>query len=160
MKRSGFAKKEYTRPPRSALQPIAPELAARIHSGPVAASAPIPKTEAQRNPRLLAMARGMPCLLMLDCCNHDSATVVAAHSNQAKHGKAGARKADDQNSVWACSACHQFIDQGPAPKAEKFAAWDEAHERQAHAWELLAASTGTPEADRRAATWALERIHA
>lgn len=158
MKRSGFKRKTYERAPQPLYAPMDPSVAARVKMGPVEAAAPVPKSEPQRNARLLSMARGMPCLLALPCCNHDTATTVAAHSNQAKHGKAGARKADDQYSVWACFACHNWLDQGSAPQEEKTEAWGSAYERQVISWRAIADSHAYPEADRRAARWALERV--
>lgn len=47
-----------------------------------------PKEPRQRNPHLLKMAQGEPCLLRIPgVCNGDSDTTVAAHSNQSAHGK-------------------------------------------------------------------------
>lgn len=159
MKRSGFKKASYQRAPRQPLEPISPEISARFKAVPVAQEVTaVPKSEAQRNPRLLAMARGKPCLLALPCCNHDPATTVSAHSNQSKHGKAGARKAEDQYTVWGCFACHSWLDQGGAPQEEKVAAWDAAHARQVIWWQAIANSYSHPDTDRRAARWALERL--
>lgn len=159
LRRSGFKKASYQRAPRQPLQPISPEVAARVRMDRAEqAAAPVPKTEPQRNPRLLAMARGKPCLLALPCCNHDPATTVAAHSNQSKHGKAGARKADDCFVVHACYACHTWLDSSGAPQEEKVAAWDAAHARQVTWWHAIANSYAHPGADRRAARWALERL--
>jgi hypothetical protein len=76
-----------------------------------------PKTEPQRNPALLAMARGQRCLLQVPgVCQPDPTTTVACHSNQSVHGKAGARKADDHWHVHGCAACHRWLDQArPRP---------------------------------------------
>jgi hypothetical protein len=97
------------------------------------------KTKPYRSPALLAMARGKPCLLTAvhNCLGRDGSTTVAAHSNQSRHGKGMARKADDCYSVWACVNCHSWLDQGNAPKAEKVRAFDVAHTRQVNEWKKV-----------------------
>jgi hypothetical protein len=121
-----------------------------------------PKTQQHRNPHLLAMARNQPCMLLVPgCCNHRIDTTVAAHSNWQEHGgKSGARKADDQYTVWGCSACHSWLDQGRAPKAQKQAAFMAAHLRQVLAWREIAGDAGAPTRNRNAARWALELLGA
>lgn len=120
----------------------------------------VPKTEAHRNSRLRDMARGMPCLLQVPgVCSHDSATVVCCHSNLSIHGKAGARKADDHYSVWGCAACHRWLDQGPAPRAQKTAAFMAAHLRQVLEWRAIAFDPGSAPRDRAAALWALDLLN-
>ena len=120
-----------------------------------------PKPAHQQNRRLLDLARGMPCLMrMPGICNRDPETTVAAHSNSRAHGKAGARKADDQYSVWSCHACHTWLDQGPAPRAQKDAAFMRAHLDQVLMWRAIATDNRRPDADRRAARWALDHLNA
>lgn len=54
-------------------------------------------------------ARGKPCSLALDCCNHDPETTVLCHIRL--FGAAGmAEKPDDWFAVFACSACHDALD--------------------------------------------------
>ncbi|WP_225784677.1 nuclease domain-containing protein [Xenophilus sp. Marseille-Q4582] len=120
----------------------------------------IPKTEPQRNRALLDLARGAPCLLRIPrVCNDDRETTVAAHSNLGQHGKAGARKADDQYSVFACARCHSWLDGSySATLEQKREAFLMGHARQVHAWRKVAADAGRPERDRAAARWALDRI--
>lgn len=128
----------------------------------VVAAAPVPKTEPYRDPHLLSMARGQSCLLQVPgVCNHDRETVVAAHSNWAMHGKAKSRKADDCYHVHACSACHAWLDQGPAPAAEKKSAFMRAHLWMVEIWRQLVAGflDGTPK-DRKSAQAALDRLNA
>ncbi|WP_295541053.1 nuclease domain-containing protein [uncultured Pseudacidovorax sp.] len=119
----------------------------------------LPKTEPARNRALLELARGQPCLLRIGrVCNDDRETTVAAHSNLMEHGKGGARKADDQFTVWACARCHTWLDQSyQATLAEKHEAWLLAHVRQVEAWRRLAADPSRSLRDRAAARWALER---
>ena len=66
-----------------------------------------------RSPKLLAAARGQDCTLRIPhVCNGNPDTVVAAHSNQLRHGKGGSLKAHDCFVAWACYSCHAEIDQG------------------------------------------------
>lgn len=121
---------------------------------------PCPKSEAHRNPALLAMAEGKPCLLRVPGqCVGGTETTVAAHSNWACHGKAGARKADDQYSVWGCAGCHHWLDRMAAPKATKQAAFMRAHADQVLQWRRIAQDTTEKPRDRTAALWALERLN-
>jgi hypothetical protein len=119
---------------------------------------PIEKTRPQRNRMLLDMARDRPCLLLFPWVeSHRPDTVVACHSNLAIHGKAGARKADDQYSVWGCAACHALLDQGAVSvevKRERFMA---AMGRQIQHWCRIAEDRAEPLQFRAAARWALER---
>jgi hypothetical protein len=122
-------------------------------------AAPAPKTEAYRDPALLEMARGRPCLLLIPgICSHRVDTVVAAHSNLSVHGKGGARKADDCFTVAACHACHSWLDQGPAPAAQKAEAFRLGHALQVMAWQNIAAASDEPQRFRAAARRALERL--
>lgn len=66
-----------------------------------------------RNQRLLDAARGQECQIRLPhICTNNPETVVAAHSNQLKHGKGGGLKAHDCFIAWACYDCHMELDQG------------------------------------------------
>lgn len=117
---------------------------------------PQPKPVEHRNPTLLAMARGKRCLLQVPgVCNCDPKTTVAAHSNWSIHGKSGARKADDIYVVNSCSACHTWLDQGPAPKHVKQAAFMRAHLDQVLEWRRIVGDMSYTPRERRAAHWAL-----
>lgn len=133
-----------------------------LHKGVMAANdavKPAPKTKAARCPALLEMAERKPCLLQVkDVCNGRTDTTVACHSNQAIHGKAGARKADDCYTVWGCVACHAWLDQGKAMASHKEAVFRQAHARQVECWKLIA-SIREPERFRKAAQWALEQLN-
>jgi putative nuclease YbcO-like protein len=121
-----------------------------------------PKTEPKRNPHLLAMARGQSCTLrILEVCNRDTSTTVAAHSNLSIHGKAKGRKADDQFHVHACSACHAWLDFGPAPTKDKNEAFITAHYWMVLIWHDIANGPmrSSPK-DRAAAQWALDQLSA
>jgi len=79
---------------------------------------------------------GQRCYLRVPqiCPRHpDDPTTVPAHSNESAHGKGGARKADDRYTVPACMWCHQWLDQGPAPRELKFATWRRAYRE----WSLV-----------------------
>ena len=121
-----------------------------------------PKTIARRNPHLLSMARGRACLLQVaGVCNGDRETTVACHSNLAVHEKGGHRKADDCYSVWGCARCHTWLDSSyAATSAEREAAFMAAHLRQVNVWRVLVTLQTIPEADRRAAQWALDNLNA
>ena len=122
---------------------------------------PAPKTAPYRSPALLEMARDRPCLLLVPgICNHRTDTTVAAHSNLAIHGKAGARKADDCYSVWACAACHAWLDQGPAPADVKELAFTLGHINQVQAWRVVATDPAETARHRRAALDALKHLEA
>lgn len=115
-----------------------------------------PKPVEHRNPALLAMARGKPCLLRIPLtCKDDRATVVAAHSNQSIHGKGMARKADDQYTVWACSACHRFLDQGNGSQRINEAFFMQAHLDQVLEWRRIAGDMSYTPRERKAVHWAL-----
>ena len=62
-------------------------------------------------------------------CGADDDTVVAAHSNQGRHGKSMARKAHDCFVAYLCASCHSWLDQGGASKQLKDEVWDVAHKK-------------------------------
>jgi len=79
-----------------------------------------------RSPELLAIARTQRCTLRLSGCI--GGPCVAAHSNQAKHGKGKSIKAHDCFIAFACDPCHRELDQGKNySRAEKEAAFERAH---------------------------------
>lgn len=84
-----------------------------------------------RSKRLLNAARGQQCQIQIpDICNGNSETVVAAHSNNLRHGKGMGIKANDCFIAWACNSCHTEIDQGSIlSRQEKDAYWDVGFER-------------------------------
>ncbi len=87
--------------------------------------------------KYLAACRGAPCFLNVKCPWTDWAdpTVVDCHSNQSKHGKAGALKAKHWFTVPGCAACHEWLDRSGAPWEQKCAAFDDALAR----WEPVRA---------------------
>jgi len=122
---------------------------------------PAVKSEPYRDPVLLEMARGRPCLLMVPAvCNHRLDTTVAAHSNSQEHGKGMGRKADDCYVVEACSACHYWIDFGKASAESKEAVFMNGHALQVLAWRLRVTDPSEPDRFRRAARRVLERLNA
>lgn len=147
---------------RTVHQPIPAHLRRSANFARADAGIPISaqKTEAHRNPALLEMARGRQCLLQFPdkCLNPSTETTVAAHSNWSEHGKSGARKSDEEYSVWACFACHSWLDQGPATEAEKRATFNAAHQRQVQEWTLIASDPAEKQRFRRAAQWALNHL--
>ena len=159
MKRTGFKRPVYERKPVS-VTPVPEHLRRKVSTGPAELKVVL-KSEAHRNQRVLDMARDKPCQMAVPgVCNHDPATVVAAHSNSSKHGKAGARKADDCYVVYACFACHTWYDQGEGARDREMGqrAWDAGHIRQVGLWHEIAMDPAAKEADRRAAKWALDLL--
>ena len=156
LRRTGFARRAFMPAPR------APLTRGRMASMGPATTTALPKTEAHRCPALLEMARGRTCLLCTltgqRLCHPES--TVAAHSNLAAHGKAGARKADDHYSAWLGDAHHRWLDQGAAPAAQKLEAFMAAHIAQVNHWRRIATDRAEPERFRRAAAWALDRLNA
>jgi len=158
LRRTGFARKVYVAPRAAPLRRVERSgVIARV-SANVAA---MPRPERHENRRLLDMARDKPCLLRVpNVCNFDVKTTVACHSNLSIHGKAGARKADDEYSVWGCSACHEWLDRGKADALAKELAFMLAHLSQVGEWRAIAASTAGNPLDRAAAQWALNHLNA
>lgn len=155
LRRTGFKRPERVRPPMAPPTPIRRGVVV-LCSGMAAVN---PKTTAKRKPALLDMAKGKPCLLRIPgICRGGTDTTVACHSNMSIHGKAGARKADDQYSVWGCMACHRWLDQGPAPADVKELAFMRAHVDQVLEWRQIA--VGPDGKAQRAAAWALDELGA
>lgn len=59
------------------------------------------------NPKLLALAKGMPC----QHCGIEDGTIVAAHSPFAIHGHGRGIKSSDCFSAFLCYRCHAWLDQ-------------------------------------------------
>lgn len=98
----------------------------------MAARSKTKKPRAGEDGRYLAACRGEPCYLRVPgVCKLNPAdeTVVPCHSNQSKHGKAGALKADDKFSVPGCFWCHAWLDQNTtgATYEQKCRRWDAAY---------------------------------
>jgi len=64
------------------------------------------KSKRYRNKKILNGANGQPCYR----CGIEDGTIVAAHSNDYKHGKAKGRKADDNYTAYLCHRCHWLYD--------------------------------------------------
>lgn len=84
----------------------------------------IPKFPYVRSKKLLEACREIPCQV----CGVADGTVVAAHSNQLRHGKGRSIKASDVYVASMCCECHTACDQGHSlNKSEKVEMWDAAH---------------------------------
>ena len=81
-----------------------------------------------RNKHILEACRDFAC----QSCGADDGTVVAAHSNQARHGKGRGIKASDIYVAALCHSCHMEIDQGKMSRAARVEMWEQAHRRTAH----------------------------
>lgn len=154
LRRTGFKRKEYIRPPSPA--PSRGRLVAMATITGEVVSAP--KDPRYEDPHLLRMARGQPCLLQTPLCNHNPETSVACHSNSSQHGKGGARKAHDAYTVVGCYSCHSWLDAGPATHEEKAAVFAAGHWRQVKAWQAIASDPRAPAKDRASAQAALDKI--
>jgi hypothetical protein len=79
--------------------------------------------------KYLEACRGEQCYLRVVCGGEASPDIVVpCHSNQSRDGKGMGLKASHSRTVPGCHWCHQWLDQGKAPREEKFAAWDRAYE--------------------------------
>lgn len=131
MKRGGFKRPEYQRPPRAAL--VLPVRSAAPVRATMQVAAllrpPVLKREYVRSPALMKAYR-------LICCQHCSAsdgTVCGAHSNWAIHGKGRSIKADDNRAASLCFTCHTLLDQGSAlTERDRQVMWWRAHVRTVH----------------------------
>lgn len=62
------------------------------------------------SPKLRASAKGQTCTFqIIGTCNHDPETTILAHLPSEVKGTGN--KSDDWNAAFACSACHDDIDQ-------------------------------------------------
>lgn len=87
---------------------------------------PRPKFAYIRSPKLLKACRDLPCQI----CGIEDGTIVAAHSNQGRHGKGRSIKASDVFVASLCHYCHYEIDQGGTyPAEERQLIWQSAHVR-------------------------------
>lgn len=59
-----------------------------------------------RNKKLKDSARNEPCV----SCGVDDGTIVWAHSNFGRHGKAMSQKAHDIFGAYLCNKCHSAFD--------------------------------------------------
>lgn len=164
MKRTPFIRKpppktEPERRERVAPPPIPEHLRRAARMGPADLVA-APLARALRRPAYLAMAAGQPCQMRraLGCLGEDGSTTVAAHSNLLEHGKGRGLKASDSAVVYACHACHEWLDSGPAPRDEKRAAFMRGLERQRMLVTHIATADSTRPAAREVAAWALENM--
>lgn len=157
MKRSGFKRPQLEHKPVVHV-PLDPRFRRQV-SFEMTTAAPIPKRPPGRNAAFRELARGKPCMLQIPyVCSRDPETTVLAHSNSQADGKGMGMKSCDSSGVWACYACHSWLDQGGMAAVVKGLAWRRARERMQGALEDLVDSPTTKPRDREAAQWALERI--
>ena len=96
-----------------------------------------------RDPNLLKLAQGEPCLLNISsmCRGEEGSTTISAHSNFGIHGKGKGIKSSDCYSIFSCVYCHSHLDQGMSMTLrEKEKAFDQAFVRQVKEWERIANS--------------------
>ena len=93
------------------------------------------KVKAIRSDKLRKSAQGQDCILQTAVCCHDSSTVVLCHAPHSE-SKGMGHKGDDSHAIWACHACHDWLD-GRAhdvPRHVREAAFDAAYPRQVAEW--------------------------
>lgn len=77
-----------------------------------------------RSPKLLQACRELSC----QNCGAQDGTVVAAHSNESRHGKGRSIKASDIYVASLCHRCHMELDQGlRMSRSERLELWLAAH---------------------------------
>ncbi|VVD74808.1 hypothetical protein PHO31112_00780 [Pandoraea horticolens] len=87
-----------------------------------------PKKREGHDKRMLVACRGERCYLRVPgVCLPSADTVVPCHSNEQQHGKGMGIKARDEFTVPGCQACHVWLDQGSAPRDQKFSVWRSAY---------------------------------
>ena len=61
--------------------------------------------------KITESARNEPCAVQIPgACNGDPSTTCWAHSNKLRHGKGVGKKSIDVFGAYACSGCHDVID--------------------------------------------------
>ena len=161
LKRSGFARKVYAPPAPAPVRPLENGYRDDRAMGTYAtipwSNGGRPKEPRIEIPRLLALARGRPCLLRCcSTCDGGGATTVACHSNLGKHGKALAMKAHDPYTVWGCARCHDALDSSRRADAIERQAWFLIGlNRQIVAWRHMLKDDKTDPLDRAAIKAAL-----
>lgn len=120
------------------------------------------KTPLWRSQHYRDMARKHGCQMRraIGCLGEDTSTTVLAHLNAGRHGKGMGIKASDGAAVYACHACHTWVDQGPAPSDEKQQAWVGGLKRQRILLQSIVDSKTALPKDKEVAAEALERIPA
>lgn len=93
-----------------------------------------------RNPKILALADGLPC----QYCDRRDGTTVAAHSNQGRHGKGTGIKAHDCFVAYLCGPCHTFVDTSMSPIEIRNGVWQIAHLRSVALFSHLLDDEGWP----------------
>lgn len=158
LRRTGFKRPAYERKP-VVLTPVPEHLRKRVSTGPAELKA-APKSPPGRSQAYRDLARGKPCMMQIPfVCNNDPETTVLAHSNSQANGKGMGIKADDAiGAVWACYACHTWVDQGSTSAAVKELAFRRASQRMQVELERLVGDPLCKQRDRNAAQWALDRI--
>lgn len=96
-----------------------------------------PKKRQGHDKTMRDACRGEPCYLAIPgICRGAIDSVVPCHANWAEYGKGMGIKAADRFTVPGCLACHHWLDQGSAPRADKKNAWEAAYQ----AWDAVRAN--------------------
>lgn len=118
-----------------------------------------PKNPRQENLAFRELARGEDCTMMVPgVCSYNPETVVLAHSNSLADGKGMGYKSSDAEGVWACYACHSWLDQGKASREEKDRAFHRAQLRMIQRLQDIVTSPTSKPDKAEAALWALRKM--
>ncbi|RWO22859.1 nuclease domain-containing protein [Mesorhizobium sp.] len=83
--------------------------------------------------KLRASAKGQPCTFQIPgICNHDSSTTVLAHLPSDVKGIGN--KSDDFHAAFACSECHNYIDNHRLSKEDELYFSMRGLQRTLHIW--------------------------
>lgn len=85
------------------------------------------KTRRYRNRRILDHARHIEQCQF--CFRHAPLGIVAAHSNQSRHGKGASLKAHDCFVAYLCMTCHDAVDAARVDNDVATYIWTEGHVR-------------------------------
>lgn len=108
---------------RAAMNSVVPR-ASNTGLAPTPTAKSVAKFDYVRSRKLLEACREIPC----QHCSASDGTVVAAHSNQSRHGKGRGIKASDQYVASLCYRCHCALDSSRVMTgSERVAMWDKAH---------------------------------
>lgn len=91
-----------------------------------------PKKRQGHDKSMRDACRGQCCYLQVEgvCRSYEGdPTVVPCHANSLELGKGIGLKVPDMLTVPGCYACHNWLDQGKAPRIDKEYVWLQAYEK-------------------------------
>lgn len=89
-----------------------------------------------RNRKLLDIAHGAPCMLLLGVADCGAYPSVPVHSDMLRHGRGNGHKSHDCMAIAGCPACHAAFTRWNLGREGYDTAWRNAYERyQIWLWE-------------------------